>query len=633
MKKVIAQVCLLMLVAAHAAAQPAIADTLRQLKEVTVVSNRMEHFNTGNKIEQMDSLTMVVYQHQSLATLLGAQNALFIKSYGPGSLASSSFRGAGAEQTAVLWNGFNLQSALNGQIDFSLFQVDLMDELFVQYGSNGALFGSGAVGGVIHIGNRPKFGSGFHAALSLQGGSFGNTKENISLNYGSKRLYSSLRLINQQAKNDFPYQNSFFPGSPVMNQVNAAYTQQAVLSDNYLLLGKDQQLNFRAWYQSANRQIPPPMSVPDSKATQWDEALRISSEWSLQRRSVSYFVRSAWFDERLNYNDSVSGIQSHNRAHTWISEGESKLTLSSNQFLNIGLNNTYTYGACDAYATSVSQNRTALFASYKLVNTGRTWSTVMSMREELYNGTMLPVMPSLGMEWKLSRSVTASGNVSRSYRVPTLNERYWNPGGDPNLKPEQGWAEELSLNGRRKLLGIHAELTATVFNRVINDWIQWLPVGSYWSPRNTLQVWSRGMEGKLRLAYAAGRWNIVYTGRINEVLSTVERSDNANSNELHKQLIYVPRLNYANQLSASYRTFFVLISQTYTGIRFTQSDASDWLMYYILCNVSAGREFSCKRCRIAVSAQLNNLFNEPYQVIEYRPMPGRNFLIGLTITI
>jgi iron complex outermembrane receptor protein len=133
------------------------------LQEVTVTSSRFEQFNTGIKTQTIDSVSSIAYQTQSLSDLLGANSQVFIKSYGPG-LATSSFRGAGATHTAVLWKGFNLQNPMLGEVDFSLFNVDAAEKVTIQYGGNGALFGSGAVGGIIQLQSAAKYQSGLHAS-------------------------------------------------------------------------------------------------------------------------------------------------------------------------------------------------------------------------------------------------------------------------------------------------------------------------------------------------------------------------------------------------------------------------------------------------------------------------------------
>lgn len=632
MKKVIAYVCSLFFAFAYAHAQNNIADSANRISEIVVSANRAVNFSSGTKMEQVDSLVMTAYRYQSVVSLLQSQNQIFIKSYGPPNISSSSFRGAGAEHTAVLWNGFNLQSPLTGQMDLSLIQNDFIDELKVQYGSSGALYGSGAVGGVIHLNNKPQYGSGWHASVNMLAGSMENYKEGIGISYGAKKFYSSIRFTNQHDLNKFYYTNPFLPSGINEVQNSAKFTQRAILSDNYFLLSKSQELNVKVWYQDAARQIPPSMSVPQSTANQYDGLLRISGEWNIKKNKSVCSFRSAWLDEALSYKDSSYGIQSSNRAKTNITEVEVKSDLAAGHFLNVGMNNTYTMASVDGFGKEVNQNRTSVFGSYKYVYRKK-FQTCISLREELFEKELLPLMPSFGFEWKVNQKLRLYGNVSRFYRVPTLNERYWNPGGNLNLKPEQGFGEELSLNINHALSIINLSLTSTVFNRFINDWIQWVPSGSYWSAKNIRQVWSRGAELHLKGAMPIGKCNFIYEGRVNYILSTTERSDIANDLSVSKQLIYVPKLNYMNQLITSYKSNYVIISQTYNGIRYTQSDQSDWLLYYVIFNVSAGKEFSFKKFKTALAIQANNIFDEGYEVVQYRPMPGRNYSISLTFKI
>jgi vitamin B12 transporter len=85
-------------------------DTSYSITDVVITSSRFDQFNTGSKTCQPDSVASITYRTQSLAELLGSQSQVYIKSYGQGTLATSSFRGAATEHTAVLWKGFNLQS-------------------------------------------------------------------------------------------------------------------------------------------------------------------------------------------------------------------------------------------------------------------------------------------------------------------------------------------------------------------------------------------------------------------------------------------------------------------------------------------------------------------------------------------
>src|SRR4051812_12993113 len=101
-------------------AQKETTDSSFHLKEVIVTSNRLVNFSAGTKVNDIDSLALAQHNSTNLADLLADESPVFIKSYGLGSLATTSFRGGSANHTAILWNGFNINSPMNGQLDLSL---------------------------------------------------------------------------------------------------------------------------------------------------------------------------------------------------------------------------------------------------------------------------------------------------------------------------------------------------------------------------------------------------------------------------------------------------------------------------------------------------------------------------------
>src|SRR5574343_1214189 len=81
----------------------------------------------------------------SLADVLSQYSALFVKSYSPGNLASTSMRGMGAQHTAVQWNGINLQSCMNSNIDLNLLPVFFFDQAAIETGANASASANGAI--------------------------------------------------------------------------------------------------------------------------------------------------------------------------------------------------------------------------------------------------------------------------------------------------------------------------------------------------------------------------------------------------------------------------------------------------------------------------------------------------------
>ena len=112
-------------------------------------------------------------------------------------------------------------------------------------------------------------------------------------------------------------------------------------------------------------------------------------------------------------------------------------------------------------------------------------------------------MPSLGIEGRLAAPLLLKAKISRNYRLPTLNDRFWEPGGNENLLAEQGWSEELGLHtygGENKHTWSYS---ITGFNRLIDNWILWsIAEGtSFWAANNITRVWSRGVEQRIRYSF------------------------------------------------------------------------------------------------------------------------------------
>ena len=122
---------------------------------VTITETKSSLYSIGNQTRIIDSSFLAENKTYNLSDLASKHTDVFINSYGPGLLNSPSARGSGSAHTVVLWNGFNIQSSMNGIVDFSLVPVGLFNEINIDYGGSGALFGSGAVGSTILL-RQPK---------------------------------------------------------------------------------------------------------------------------------------------------------------------------------------------------------------------------------------------------------------------------------------------------------------------------------------------------------------------------------------------------------------------------------------------------------------------------------------------
>jgi iron complex outermembrane receptor protein len=605
------------------------------IKEVPVTASRFTQLKAGSKVQTFDSAMLARYRSSDLAALVSEQSLVFVKSYSPGTLATTSFRGAGAGHTAVLWNGFNLQSPMNGMLDLSLVPNFFMNSASMQYGSAGAAWGNGAVGGTILLGNQPVFGQGISIASAFNAGSFGLHQQQLAYEYSGANLVSSLKVFNYSSDNNFPFYNTAAFGAPLDLQENAGIALQGLMQENYLLLGKRSRINTRAWYQYSNRRIPPSMTVNTSRAVQRDKALRLSSEFQHTRPNVITFLRAAFFDDDIVFSDPMISVNAISNSKVLITESETRFRLFARQQFNLILNNTSSTAVTADYQGTPQESRSSAYLGYTYSNSKESFLLAVNLRQEFRNGEALPFMPSIGAEQRFLRYFNAKASASRHYRVPTLNDMYFRDAGgigNPDLRPEEGYNVEAALEHSHQFKILSWKISATGFSREISNWILWKPVtATLWSPENVLKVWSRGLEYDLSVSVRWKKLLITLSGKYNYILSTNEETGLAADASLHKQLIYVPVQNAQGDLYVSWKGYSLAYTQTYTGYRYYSADNREYLPPFSVAGLRLSKEFRGKNLLVDLFVKMNNIFNEQYQVYAYRPMPLLNYELGLTI--
>ncbi|HRB38366.1 MAG TPA: Plug domain-containing protein, partial [Bacteroidia bacterium] len=178
------------------------------IKVVNIEALRQQDATPGLKFEKIDSISLKQFNTESLSDLLSAESGVLIKNYGPGSLASSSIRGGNANQTAVIWNGFNINNPMLGQTDFSIIPEFFADKISMQYGGGSAQWGSGAVGGAVLLNSSTQFNKGFDAEINVGAGSYGWLRQSFKTNYSNNNWIFKLKVFNEYSPNNFRFQNS-----------------------------------------------------------------------------------------------------------------------------------------------------------------------------------------------------------------------------------------------------------------------------------------------------------------------------------------------------------------------------------------------------------------------------------------
>lgn len=620
-------------------------DTTRQLQEVVVEMWRVSAFKPGSKVVRLDSAYLAQFSGSSLSEVLAYEGSVGLKQYGPAALTSTSFRGASSFQTPVLWNGFNIQNPMYGQPDLSLFPAGASDKVSLQYGAGATQIGSGAVSGAILLENTPHFNEGFSVGLNSLSGSFGTYNNMLHAGYGTGRVSVTAKVYYNTAQNDFSFNNTALGNAPRVVQQHASLYNYGALSRLDVKLNSRQQLAVNAWYQYSDRSIPPLMTQPKSAAAQQDGGLKASAEWKRIFNSSVLKIRSGIFDDKLDYTDSLAALYSH--SHSTMSVSEAEYTLERRRHLvQAGINATYSRAVSGGYPQGVSQWRSSLFLLYRLSVLKHRLQLQASVRKEMAGNRLISpaivtggkrsyydAVPegSIGLDLAIFRWLKFRGNASTLYRAPTLNDLYWSPGGNRELKPEEGLSEEAGLAASFKIRRSRLSYDVTYFNRNVNNWIIWLPDNAYWSPQNIMNVWSRGFEHVATLAYSKNKLYCRLSINYTYTLSTNRQAKTENDASLNKQLIYCPVHQGALKLYLSYASWYVSYLHSYTGYRYTSTDNLDYLPDYAIAKAGLGRTFEWKRLSGSAGLSCTNIFDIAYQSVLWQAMPGRSYEVVLKI--
>lgn len=617
-------------VACTAAAQE-YPDTVR-LDDVVISAERATSFGAGAKLQALDSLALLRNRFGGLGDLLRDAGPMFVKSYAPGGLATTSFRGGAAGHTAVVWNGFNLNSTMNGQLDLSLIPSFLADEVAVQYGGAAALWGSGAVGGAVLLNSKPAYGQGLSVEAGISVGSFSDLRQQLGITFGTAKWSGTLKAYRATAQNDFPFRTSA-PGENHMARMpNAAFSQHGIIAGNHFRIGQCQRLNVMIWLDDAERQVPPTLMQSNTGDHQHDHSIRATSEWQRTGARTNLFARAGWFDERLWWYGQESDSGAFSRARTLTAETEARFSPGAGQLLALGLNHVHAEALADGYPHGPSEERSALFAAYRYRSATAKWNAGASIRQEAVQGAWVPFTWTLGADHALLRSLKAKVNLARVYRNPTFNDRYWQPGGNPQLQPESGYSGEVGAAFATRWRNLHLSGEATWFQRRMDHWIIWLPEGGYWTPQNLMLVWSRGVETQAALRWTLGQSRLSLTAMTNYVVSTNERAKGTNDASVGKQLIYVPMYSGHGRLGLQRKKLAAALGIHYTGYRYVSADNRQFLPPYTLVDASASyRVHTGNRTSWTVALQADNLLAEQYQVMHSRPMPLRSVRLSLSM--
>ncbi|MGJ5643330.1 TonB-dependent receptor [Formosa sp. S-31] len=590
----------------HAQTEP-----VETLDEVLITADtQLKTFSESQSVLILSDSIININQ-PSLTSLLQYNTPIYFKENGLGMVSSPSFRGTTAQQTAVVWNGININSLFNGQTDFNTLNTTDFNNISVKSGGGSVIYGSGAIGGSIHLNNNFDYSEGFKNTVKSSYGSFNTFQFLYRNNITTNNLSANINVSRNSSDNDYQYADS-----ENYNR-NGAFYNTSINANISYKLNKLNILKFHTYAFDGERHFS--LIFPSETPTKYhDFNTRHLLEWDGFYKAFTSKLKLGYLTEDYKYYGNINSTNhTFGKVNTLIAKYDLSYTPSEQLTINTIIDGTQNKGKGSSIAEETRQ-----IASFNLLlkHKIQTWFLYeIGLRQEVTNTYKSPFLYNLGLQFKIANPYTITLNGSKNFRIPTFNDLYWEGSGNTDLKPETSYQLELGNHLNFKSVS----LSATAYYNKINDMIRWLPNGSLWKPVNTDQVETYGVESTLHYTYNIGSHQFSFNSTYAYTISKNTETD--------KQLIYVPKHKTTASLGYTFKKVSAFYQYLYVGDVYTTTDnASQYrLDAYQVSNIGLDYTFGK---RYTLGTKVNNLFNTNYQSVSNRYMPGRNYSIYINIT-
>ena len=655
------------------------------IPEVSVTGSRPMK-DIGIQKRTLDSAALKENIALSMADVLTYNSSVFIKQYGRATVSTVSFRGTSPSHTQVTWNGMRINSPMLGMTDFSMIPSYFIDDASLLYGTSSVNETGGGLGGAVKLATRPAAAEGFGVQFVQGIGSFRTFDEFLRLTYGSGRWQLSTRAVYSTSANDFRYTNynkkmNIYDDDhnivdtyyPVERNKNGAFRDFHILQEAYCNTGGGDRFGLQAWFLDSKRGVPM-LSVDhredsDYVNEQREQTFRGIVSWN--RISDKYKVGASagyihtWqgydFSKSLGNGSMADMIRSRSRINTLYGRAEGEYSAGRKWLFtadvavhqhfvestdrNILELNSQSMAQGNNRRVAIGYDRARIELS---ASVSAKWRPVERLglsavlREEMYGTEWSPLIPALFVDYTLSKrgNVVLKGSVSRNCRFPTLNDLYFLPSGNPDLRSEHGFTYDGGVSFAAGRAGAWSLAGSAVwFDSYIDDWIVWLPTfKGFWTPMNVKSVHAYGIELKANadIKLAEG-WQLGVDGSFSWTPSINNGDPTDWADEaIGKQLVYVPEFSASATGRLVYRSWRLVYKWCYYSERFTTSDNNvrsriTRVRPYYMSDVSLEKAFAFRWSDLSVKLAVKNLLNEEYESVLSRPMPRMNFEVFVDI--
>lgn len=646
-------------------------DSIRHLYEVTVTAHRDKGGSSIIPVQQLKGKELERLSVHSVADAMRYFAGVQIKDYGGiGGLKTVNVRSLGTNHTGVFYDGIQLGNAQNGQIDLGRFSLDNMEALQLYNGEKSDLLQTAkdyASASTVYLQTRkPLFATHkrYNLNVAMKAGSFDTYNpsllweqkltEKLSAQFSGEYMSTSGRYKFSYAK-----KNGYDTTEVRRNgDVSALRTEAALFGKS-----KDGEWRAKVYFYNSERGFPG-ASVREEPGKyrhqdrQWDTSVfgqgtfrrNFTNRYSLLLNTkVAYDYLHYLSDPRLDVTTMYTDNH-YRQSEAYLSAAH---LYQIRTWWQVSLSNDVQYNYLDADLVNfVYPTRWTLLSA---LSTSLHWDKLsfrMSGLQTYVNDKTRMVGGSAGSKNRFTPALILGyqpldkGNhdlslrafYKRIFRMPTFNDLYYTFIGNKDLKPE--YTTQYNVGGTYKRVwekGLlrSAELRADGYYNEVEDKIVAMPTSNQfrWTMMNfgLCHIW--GLDASLRTSWRLGMLdvstNCSYT--FNRAMDHTDKG----SPFYGGQLPYIPWHAFSAIAGLSWRDWAFNYSFIYTGERYEASAniPENYSKPWYTSDLSLTKLLRIKKFTLRITGEVNNVFNQQYEVVQCYPMPGTNFKVKINVMI
>ena len=638
------------------------SDTTRTeaIQEVTVTSDRTVNPNSVITSKKADARLMQATGTLQVSDVIKYFSGATVKDYGGiGGLKTVSVRGLGASHTAVAYDGVIITDNQTGQIDLGKFSSSQAESVRMVSGPDNDLLQPAALAAqaaVISINTgRPQLEEGkSKSSAQLKYGSFNTLSAQAESAFKAGKR-NSVSLQGEWLKTDgnYTYTQNNGSSSKEMRRDNSDVQRLRVEGALFSDIGRNYTLATRAYWFQSEQGLPANILYNENAARErlWNRNGFVQSTLSANmydRATIRFSAKYGLTDTRY-LDPKVSNSQGKTDNRYTEQEGLMSIVLYYHLYehLSFSVGTDVRYSALDGNgAQHASPERLTAngsmalkYASERITLTARFNQVATSEKTRLRQAadSYRHKSPTAGLNWLAwpAAGLHLRASYSKTFRLPTFNDLYFEQIGRRDLRPEQASVTSAGMVIENEVSGISYSFYADAYNSDVKDRIMAVPGKNtaVWMMKNIGLVTTHGVETGLELRASKGpirpALQVSYTYQ-----RSMDKTDSGSTTWNH-QLPYTPRHSASAVTWIETPYVNASLNLIYSGEYFCNGyNGPEYLMpsYYEL-GCSLWREFAFKSFDLSLKAECINLTDSRYELVRNYPMPGRQFRLSATFEL